>query len=135
MRALRNMRPPCLPFNEPVRLTITVQGAFMTLEAFEYAIGDKGMPLVIRVPSGFCTDLASIPRMFWSILPPHGLYSKAAIVHDYLYVTGHASRLVADAVFYEAMRALGVGWFRANIMFMAVRIGGRKPWNKRRGVL
>jgi hypothetical protein len=115
-------------------LALTAQGDFLTLEPFAYAIGDKGMPFIIQVPAGFRTDLASIPRMFWPILPPHGVYSKAAIVHDWLYVTGHASRLVADAVFYEAMRALGVGWFRANIMFMAVRIGGRKPWNKRRGI-
>ncbi|MDI5166053.1 DUF1353 domain-containing protein, partial [Salmonella enterica subsp. enterica serovar Montevideo] len=34
---------------------------------------------VIEVPVGFVTDLATVPRIFWSLLPPDGEYAKAAI--------------------------------------------------------
>lgn len=39
---------------------------------------------VIKVEKGLVTDLASIPRIFWNILPPNGPYTKSAILHDYL---------------------------------------------------
>ncbi|WP_250530524.1 DUF1353 domain-containing protein, partial [Caballeronia sp. ATUFL_F1_KS4A] len=38
------------------------------------ANNDPGLPTVI-VPTGFVTDLASIPRIFWSVLPPDGDYA------------------------------------------------------------
>src|SRR5262245_55189884 len=41
----------------------------------------------VTVPVGFVTDFASIPRIFWSALPPDGRYTYPAIVHDYLYWT------------------------------------------------
>jgi hypothetical protein len=39
----------------------------------------------IIVPTGFITDLASIPRALYIALPPIGAYDKAAVVHDFLY--------------------------------------------------
>src|SRR5262245_47745360 len=36
----------------------------------------------VVVPAGFVTDLASIPRIFFSALRPDGVYAYAAIVHD-----------------------------------------------------
>ena len=85
-------------------------------------------PLRIVVPKGFETDYASVPRFLWNIIPPTGKYSRAAVVHDYLYRSQITSRVVADAIFYEAMRALGVTW-RCWIMYMAVRLFGWKPYN------
>ena len=39
----------------------------------------------IRVPAGYVTDGASIPRIFWSIFPPNRTdYLPCAIIHDYL---------------------------------------------------
>ena len=46
----------------------------------------------VNVPTGFVTDLASIPRPFWSVFPKTGRYAYAAIVHDYLYWTQTVSR-------------------------------------------
>src|SRR5690606_541780 len=43
-----------------------------------------GFP-TIEAPRGFVTDLASIPRMFWSALRPDADYAYAAIIHDFLY--------------------------------------------------
>lgn len=39
---------------------------------------------LINVPKGLVTDLASVPRIFWNIIPPNGPYTKPAILHDYL---------------------------------------------------
>lgn len=39
----------------------------------------------LTVPAGFVTDYASIPQRLWSLYSPHDVYSRAAVVHDYLY--------------------------------------------------
>lgn len=40
---------------------------------------------LITIPKGFKWDLSSVPRMFWSILPPDGDFEIAALIHDFLY--------------------------------------------------
>lgn len=83
-----------------------------------------------RVPAGFVTDFASVPRVFWRVLPPWGKYSRAAVVHDYLYRVHPAgiSRLDADRIFLSLMRQDGVGWATRTAMYRAVRIGGGGAW-------
>src|SRR5262245_38142541 len=49
--------------------------------------GQERLSDPFTVPAGFVTDLASIPRIFWSALPRDGEYAYAAILHDYLYWT------------------------------------------------
>jgi len=84
----------------------------------------------VTVSSGFETDYASIPRVFWSIYPPDGDYTEAAVVHDYLYWYQPCTRAEADRVFLEAMEALGIPWHRRHILHKAVRMGGWIAWNK-----
>lgn len=91
---------------------------------------DNGV--VVEVPVGEITDFASIPRAFWRLFPPHGKYSPAAIVHDYLYRTGTVSRKRADAVFHEAMLAKHVPKWQAWTMWSAVRSFGWVAWNGHR---
>lgn len=80
----------------------------------------------IDVPAGFETDFASVPQLFWNILPPTGSYGKAAVIHDFLYRTrGIATRAQADAVLLEAMTFLNVGWWTRQIIYWGVRLGGR----------
>lgn len=98
------------------------------LSIIEYA--PPGYNKVI-VKEGFRTDYASVPRIFWIIMPPDGEYTLAAIVHDYLYHTQLRSRREADMIFLLAMRDLGVSWIKRHTMQKAVRIGGWIPWNKR----
>ena len=86
---------------------------------------------VITVPSGFDTDLASIPQIFHSIIPVNGRHRSPAIIHDYLYVIQDRTRSEADAIFLEAMESVGVRWTQRYTMYWAVRIGGGLPWNKR----
>lgn len=111
-------------FHSPLTLTPDDAGRNWTLDAsfvYDSSVGP------ITVPAGFVTDFASVPKLLWNILPPFGRYGKAAIVHDYLYRTqGYASKPVADAIFLEAMKALGVGRLTRYTMFYAVRLfGGR----------
>jgi Protein of unknown function (DUF1353) len=103
-------------------------GLYMTNRSFKYDIGFKGSGHTIKVPKGFKTDLATIPRWAWSILPPHDpKYAAAAVLHDYLYTIRSENgdlyeRRVADAIFYEAMLALGAGKLKAFIMYKSVRL-------------
>jgi len=45
----------------------------------------------IIIPVDFKTDLSSVPKFLWGIMPPFGNFLLAALVHDYLYV-GDKSR-------------------------------------------
>jgi hypothetical protein len=82
----------------------------------------------ITVPVGFVTDLASIPRIFWTMLRPDGEYAYAAIIHDYLYWTQVCSRDVADQVFYYAMIDFKIPLSLASMIFQAVREFGLWAW-------
>lgn len=83
----------------------------------------------ITVPAGFVTDYASIPKPLWSFASPHGSYSEAAIVHDYLYWTQSCSRLQADNIFLIAMKEANVGAFKRWAIYRAVRGAGENSWN------
>ena len=79
------------------------------------------------VPVGFISDLASVPRVFWGVIPPWGKYYKAAILHDYLYVQGEGGRKgkrTADDIFNRLLEDAGVGWLKRKLMYRSVRIFG-----------
>lgn len=88
---------------------------------------------LVEIPVGFKTDLASIPRLVWSIFPRDGDYAPAAIVHDYLYryhrMAGRAvDRPEADGIFLDGMVDLGIGWATRWTIYAAVRAGGLLAW-------
>ena len=89
----------------------------------------------ITVPKGFVTDLASVPRSFWTIFPPFGIYTPAAVIHDFLYseynVTG-INRTLSDKIFLFIMRELGVGFFKSKTMYRAVRLFGEISWKNKK---
>lgn len=85
------------------------------------------------VPASFVTDFASVPRVLWRLIPPWGPYSRAAVVHDYLYRGGrlggqYVTRAFSDRLFYAHMRALGVCRLKAWVMWAGVRLGGFRAW-------
>ena len=84
----------------------------------------QGNTDLFTVPTGFFTDLASIPRVFRPFFPRYGIYRKAAVLHDYHYIVQLVSRKDADGMFRRVMRELGVGRIRRYLMWLAVRIGG-----------
>lgn len=85
--------------------------------------------IVIVIPAGLKTDLASTPRAIWWLYPPFGLYTGAAIVHDYLYAKQPFPRASCDVIFLEAMKADGVSWITSEIIYHAVRLFGWAAWN------
>lgn len=85
----------------------------------------------ITVPKGSTTDLASVPRMFWWLIPPFGRYTQAAVIHDYLYYTNEVDRKTADKIFYELMIKYDTYKWKAKLMYWAVRVFGRFVYKKR----
>lgn len=84
------------------------------------------------------TDLASMPRLAWSLLPPDGPWLKGAVFHDVGYRTrgdiarlGHPeplSRHEVDDLFKEMMAALGVTAWKRNLIYATLRIAGGGAW-------
>jgi len=96
-------------------------------ESLKYRQGDT---LQVRVPAGFVSDYATIPRFLWSFLPPHGRVKKAAVIHDWLYTRRDVARVVADTIFLAAMRDCGVPPVSRYVIYRAVRWFGWAFWCK-----
>lgn len=98
-------------------------------QGFRYYLGTKGSNRWVNVPAGFLTDGASVPQIFWSVIPRWGAYGQAAVVHDYLCeylsitVDGMPKRITraeADDILLEAMEVLEVPEFKAKTIEAAV---------------
>lgn len=91
---------------------------------------------IIKIPVGFFTDMASIPKLFWSFIgSPTGCYGPSAVIHDYLYFCKRFTRRKADMIFLEAMKVLGVPLWKRLVMFWAVRLFAFIAWNRRKPFL
>lgn len=99
------------------------------------------MPLVfesviagtIIVPSGFETDFASVPRIIFAYLLTGNTAHAAAVVHDYLYQMRDwpITRKGADDVMLEAMVATGIPWWRRQLIYAGVKVGGGGGFRRR----
>ncbi|MBV9833911.1 MAG: DUF1353 domain-containing protein [Alphaproteobacteria bacterium] len=89
-----------------------------------------GSDQTIVVPAGFVTDFASIPRAFWSGMSPHGQYSRAAVLHDYLYWTQSCTRAQADKLFLLMMKQSGVSPANRATIYGTVRTTGDGGWQR-----
>jgi len=112
-------------FTTPLILKMLPNERFEVAQAFTYHIGELGSGNIINVPKGFVTDLTSVPRLLWPVLPPHGFYGKAAVLHDYLYVNGLKTKAIADNIFLEAMTVLNIPKYKRIIMYKGVHYFGR----------
>ncbi len=74
------------------------------------------------VPAGTVVDGASIPQAFWTVIggPFEGKYREASVVHDYYCVRRSETWQNVHLVFYNGMRANGVGSLTAKVMYAAV---------------
>ncbi|BCF96655.1 hypothetical protein PPGU19_012240 [Paraburkholderia sp. PGU19] len=86
---------------------------------------------VIVVPTGFITDLASVPRVPIAYMLAGGTSNEASVVHDYLYTSHIVDRETADAVLREASAVTGVPAWRRTIMWAAVRAFGGSHWDEK----
>lgn len=96
---------------------------YLTCESVNVYLDD----IEIIIPQSFDTDLASIPRWYWSILAPNNTKLVApAILHDYLYsCSEYFDRKEADEILYTALLNNGVSNFTAMEMYIAVRWFGK----------
>lgn len=121
-------------FTKPLTTTY-IGGGFRRVErSFYYNVGAEESDESILVPKGFPTDFASVPWPASMLIPKDGDHNQAAVVHDYLYSKlgkipeKTYTRRECDAIFLEAMAALGVNKFKRRIMYRAVRLGGWAGW-------
>ena len=99
-------------------------------------------PTLITVPDGFLFDLASIPRIFWSLIAPFELSITAPLLHDFLYhfrgnppagsvtPSRRYSRVDADRLFRRVMEIEGVPGWRRTLAYLAVRAFGWLGWRR-----
>ncbi len=78
--------------------------------------------LGIVVPSGFRSDGASIPRIFWPVARPFGSSLPAALLHDYLLTETQLSRRECDRLFLASLKATTPYKLKPYILYVAVRI-------------
>jgi hypothetical protein len=89
---------------------------------------------IIVVPSGFETDLASVPRVPLFYLALAGRAHREAVLHDYLFRIGcrpRVSFMTANRIFLEAMRVRGKAWWVKYPMFVGVCLGGYFSFRKK----
>jgi hypothetical protein len=118
-----------MPFTQGPVLVYAGAGRYMTSGVTEYVGGSDRF----RIGDGFPTDLASVPRIFWALLPPHGVYEQAAVLHDWLCVELAAARrgrrppMVSsrdtDGLFRRVAREGGAGLVVRWLLWVGVRWG------------
>lgn len=86
----------------------------------------------IFIPAGFISDFASVPRLFWGIIPPHGRTASACIVHDYLYEAKpiKATRRQVDLYWKSLLQQCNIPRWQVNVMYAYVRLLGWYTWKK-----
>ena len=88
-------------------------------------IGEDGKPVLVTVPDKYPTDLASIPRfppLLRTLFLKNGRHRPAAVPHDFLCRLGiEFPRRLADRIFMEAMKLVGVKRWKRYPMYWAVR--------------
>ena len=115
--------------------------AFETWRLVEpFELEHKGSTIRINAPFDF--DMASIPRIVWSVKACHELGILAPLVHDLFYRAGgnvpvHIANVSphrtfdrgrVDRLFRHHMEQEGVSRFWRNAAYSAVRLFGRGSW-------
>jgi len=128
-----------------IRKVIAPKNRWKTYElVFEVKIRLSNKKL-ITIPEAFNWDLSSVPRIFWSLLPPDGDFIIAALIHDWLYVNkdeaiewfegnGRKARKFVDLEMLKWSRVMHTGGF-ANwrtydnyLRYFGVRLFGWFVW-------
>jgi hypothetical protein len=63
---------------------VNTKNKYQLINSIKIELSNKD---IITIPSGFIWDLASVPRILWSLLPPDGDFTLGFLIHDYLYST------------------------------------------------
>ncbi len=112
-------------FQGPLRVEQVEGRKVKLLEPLAFVSGNDE---AFSVPTGFVSDLASVPQRLQSVIGVWDDHAPAAVLHDWLYATNAVDRSKADALFFEAMTSLKLNPRKAWIMWCAVRLGGAGPY-------
>lgn len=87
---------------------------------------------LLKVPRGFRSDGASVPRFLWATVSPQidPRTLAGAIGHDYIY-RNHPegwTRKDADDFFYDVIREDGLSWWASQKAYWGVRLFGGSAW-------
>jgi hypothetical protein len=138
---------------QPSLTPVQPEGTFHLDEDYIYTWEHEGRTFRLIVPQGFLTDVASVPRLVWTIsgITPDGLHRAAAVVHDFLYLHQGAvppqyyqvrqqgewvnidytfTRAECDKIFARLMREAEVGKVRRRLMYLSVRVFGGPYWSR-----
>ena len=108
-------------------------GGYYLARSYVYSTDE----ITIAVPSGFFSDLASIPWLFRRLIArdDQGV-REASILHDWLYsrrsATDHPGMLKreADCLFLQVMLDLNTPRYQAYLAYWAVALFGRRFFRK-----
>lgn len=115
---LRNFDPKYFPL--PLHLDFVDGVNWILLSDFEY---HRDCEEIIKVPKGFLTDGASIPKVVWSwIGHPLAEYAPASVIHDFCCQWSPRDNPKADYIFYECMAKLKIPYLKRTIMYWAVSL-------------
>ena len=112
-----------MPFAEPIWVTTHPY-------TWEPTAGARNAPAPVDVPIGFVTNLASVPKSFWSLLGSDEKYASIAVVHDYLYWSQETGRHEADAMFLMGLSQAGVPAWKRWLLFLSLKLVGDVVWNR-----
>lgn len=124
MKTANHSKPKIFEF-DPVISPVGSGLHYRVVEDFLFQYGGE----IITVPKGFQSDWASVPRLFWRLVPPHQ-YPRSSLGHDWLYAAEYFPRKKCDLFFFDALKEEGACWLRRWAMYRAVRLGGGVVWNR-----
>ena len=125
--SMQQLPPPPPPPEPPLVLPFGDNANWILMRDMNYRIGNTKE--VITVPQGFVTDFASIPpKLAVFGLSPHGQFSRAAVIHDFLYWAQPCSKDQADRLLLIAMKESSVGKFDAFAVYEGVHNFGNSSW-------
>lgn len=86
----------------------------------------------ILIPRGFFYDMASVPKILWSLVRPFNDGLLATLIHDYLYVHRQPgwNRKKVDQEYLKWMNATNPNKLDNYIRYYTVRAFGWLVWNK-----
>ena len=112
---------------------------YQVIKGFSFA--SDLFQIATHVPTGFRTDLGSIPAFVRWWLSPDDPWAQAFVLHDRLYAI-QADREVADMILWESltipyrmydergvMGRVTCGVLKRSAIYWAVRIGGRRAYS------
>jgi len=108
-----------------------VRGKVVTQSTLVWSLEGLGK---ITVPSGFVTDLASLPWFTLFLFKRLGKHQRGAVLHDYLYRTKWFTKTYTDKQFNIAMKQDNVARWRRNLIMSGLAVGGWVAWAKNKSI-